>query len=92
MNDIDAMLARLRDAPVHSGLAMIDAAVFDELAARAEAPPPLGAKAFSAAAVMALAVGIAGAALPGAPASVNPISPFGAPSALAPSTLLETGE
>ncbi|QNA86651.1 hypothetical protein G4G27_23730 [Sphingomonas sp. So64.6b] len=92
MNDIDAMLARLRDAPAHPGLAMIDAAVFDELAARAAPPPPLGARAFSVAAVMALAVGIAGAALPGAPANVTPISPFGAPSALAPSTLLETGE
>ncbi|QNQ09675.1 hypothetical protein [Sphingomonas alpina] len=92
MNEIEAMLARLRDAPVHPGLAMIDAAVFDELAARAAAPPPLSARAFGVAAVMALAIGIAGAALPGRSARAAPISPFGAPSALAPSTLLGTGE
>ncbi|MGH6617841.1 hypothetical protein [Sphingomonas sp.] len=91
MNDIDAILARLRDAPVHPGLATIDAAVFDELAARAAAPP-LSARAFGVAAVMALAIGIAGAALPGTSARAAPISPLGAPSALAPSTLLGTAE
>lgn len=91
MTDIDAMLARLRETPVHPDLAALDAAVLDELAARAESPP-LSARAFSMAAVMALAVGIAGSALPGTAARTAPISPFGAPPALAPSTLLGTGE
>lgn len=87
MADIDAILARLKDSPVHPGLSAIDAQVFDALAARA-ADPPLGARTFSLAAVAALAIGIAGAALPGGAVRAAPISPLGAAPTLAPSTLL----
>lgn len=90
MTDIDAMLARLRESPVHPGLAAIEAAVFDELAARANAPATLGATGLSMAAVIALVIGVAGSTLPGTPVKAASISPFGAQSALAPSTLLGT--
>lgn len=88
MTDIDAMLAQLRDGPVHPGLASIDAAVMDSLARRAQATAALSGKAFGMAAAMALIVGIAGSALPGGAAGAAPISPLGAPPMLAPSTLL----
>ncbi len=88
MTDIDAMLAQLRDGPVHPGLSSIDDAVMDELAVRAQATPVLSGKAFGMAAAMALIVGIAGSALPGGEVRAAPISPLGAPPMLAPSTLL----
>ncbi|RJF93795.1 hypothetical protein [Sphingomonas cavernae] len=88
MTDIDAMLARLRESPVHPGLAVIDTAVFDELAARAGVPATPGARGLSMAAVVALFIGIAGSALPGTQVRAASISPLGAPPTLAPSTLL----
>lgn len=88
MTDIDTMLAQLRDGPIHPGLNAIDAAVMDELAERAQATPMLSGKAFGLAGAMALAVGIAGSALPGGEVKAAPISPLGAPPMLAPSTLL----
>ena len=87
MTDIDAMLARLRESPVHPGLAMIDASVLAELATCEKAPAPLGTRAFGMAAIMALAIGVAGSAFPGAPATAA-VLPVGVSSALAPSTLL----
>ncbi|MCJ8157233.1 hypothetical protein [Sphingomonas sp. LaA6.9] len=90
MTDIDAMLARLAQSPVHPELSTIDTAVFSELAARANAPATPGATGLGMAAAFALIIGVAGSAMPGAPARAAPISPFGAPSELAPSTLLGT--
>ncbi|MES2058049.1 MAG: hypothetical protein V4564_19075 [Pseudomonadota bacterium] len=92
MTDIDAMLARLRESPVHPGLETIDTAVMDALGARASAATRLNGTAFGVAAVMALVLGIVGSAYPASPARAASISPFGPPSALAPSTLLGADE
>jgi hypothetical protein len=87
MSNLDEMLARLRDAPVPPGLAMIDATVMEELA-RIQAAPPLSATTFGVAATLALMFGIAGSAIPATSVAATPISPFDARLALAPSTLL----
>lgn len=87
MNDLDDKLARLRDAPVPSRLAGIDAFVMEEVA-RLQAIKPLSAGAFGVAAVMALIFGIAGSTIPASSVAARPISPFDARLALAPSTLL----
>ncbi|SNS62119.1 hypothetical protein SAMN06295912_110109 [Sphingomonas laterariae] len=88
MTDIDAMLAQLARDPVHPGLATIDAAVLDEIAARAAAPATPGLAGVGLAALIALVIGVAGSALPGTPARAASISPLGTPAVLAPSTLL----
>ncbi len=87
MNDLDAVLARLAESPVHPDLVSIDDMVLGALAARA-GEPTLSRNAFSIAALAALFVGILGSALPGAPVRAAALSPLGAPG-LAPSTLLE---
>lgn len=87
MSDLDAMLARLRDAPIPPGLATIDAAVMKEVA-RLQAMPLLSTKTFGVVAAMAMAFGIAASAVPSGSAAASPISPFDARLALAPSTLL----
>ncbi|MDQ8757386.1 hypothetical protein RCO27_14240 [Sphingosinicella sp. LHD-64] len=91
MAEIDTLLARLRESPVHPGLDGLDAAVMAELAGR-RAGPQLGGGAFILAATLALAIGIVGSAVPGAPARAAPVAPFGTAPMLAPSTLLGTGE
>jgi len=92
MTDLDAAFARLRDMPVDPRLAKVDAAVLDGLA-RAAAAPPFSATVFGTAALaaLALALGFAGALVPGTPAGATP-APFGAPPALAPSSLLAGSE
>lgn len=92
MTDIDAALERLRELPVPPGLRAIDAAVFEGLEARAAARRSLSGRTFGIAALAALAIGMAGSLVPGAPVTAAPIAPFGAPPALAPSTLLGGGE
>jgi hypothetical protein len=92
MTDIDAALARLRDVPVHPGLASIDAAVLERVAMDAAGQHPLSVKAFGMAAIAALSLGIASSVIPGMPASAASIAPFGTPPALAPSSLLGSGE
>jgi hypothetical protein len=87
VTDVETLLARLRDAPLDSRLDGLDARVMAEIAGIPTAPS-LGATAFGLASVMALVVGIAGAAVPASPADATPISPFDANQALAPSTLL----
>lgn len=92
MNDVDAMLARLRESPVHTDLSNIEAGVFDQLAVMTAAPPPLSGAVFTLAGVMALVIGIAGSAFPNMPENTAPLLPFGEPPALAPSTLLGVGK
>jgi hypothetical protein len=92
MTDIDAALARLRDLPVHPGLGTLDAMVLEGLASRASAARPLSASVVGMAALMALSIGIAGSAIPGTPVQAATATPFGAPPALAPSTLLGTSQ
>ena len=87
MTDLDDTLNRLAAAPVHAGLAGIDDAVLAQLSARAAQIP---GSAIGLAAVAAVLAGIAGAGLPSARAEAA--VPFGQPSALAPSTLLASGE
>ena len=89
MNDIDDTLNRLAAAPVHYGLLAMEDAVLASLALRRSQIPT---SALGFAAVAALMVGVAGAALPSGRAEAAPFTPFGAPPALAPSTLLGNSE
>jgi hypothetical protein len=88
MSDIDTMLARLRDAPVPARLATIDIAVMEELA-RLQSVPRLNGTVFGVAAAVALVIGIAASPFSGNPRETDPVSPFDARLALAPSTLLD---
>lgn len=92
MTDIDATLAQLREMPVHPGLSSIDAAVLEQVAMRAAGSHPLSATVFGVAALAALTIGIASSVLPSTPASAASVAPFGTPPALAPSSLLGSGE
>lgn len=92
MTNIDAELARLREMPVHPRLASIDEAVLAGVAVHAVGSRPLSGTVFGIAALAALTIGIAGSALPGTPVRAASIAPFGAPPALAPSSLLGGGE
>lgn len=86
MDDLDDMLARLSGAPLDPRLAAMDQAVFAGLAERYT---PHATRSLGIAALAALAIGVVSTALPGTPASAAPsVTPFGAPPALAPSTLL----
>ena len=86
MANLDEMLTQLGNAPLDPRLAMIDEAVFAELAAHDTS----GAfRSLGLAALAALAIGFASSGLPGTPAAAVPsATPFGAPPALAPSSLL----
>lgn len=86
MRNLDEMLTQLGNAPLPSRLAMMDEAVFAGLAQydRSSVTRSLGI-----AAVVALAIGVVSTGLPGSPAVAAPsVTPFGAPPALAPSSLL----
>ena len=89
MNDIDDTLNRLAAAPVHFRLSAMEDAVLAGLALR-QSQIPTSALGF--AAVAALMVGVAGAALPSGRAEAASVTPFGAPPALAPSTLFGNSE
>lgn len=91
MTNIDEALARLRAMPVHPGLASIEAAVMADMARRGAAVPLSGAI-LGIAATAALLIGVAGSVIQPAPARAAGVAPFGAPAALAPSTLLGGGE
>jgi hypothetical protein len=87
MDDIDHMLARLAQAPGPLALDDLGAKVLDRLVARSASHSGLGVGAL--AVVASVAMGVAGAELPVASSSATvSLSPFGAGSPLAPSTLL----
>jgi len=89
MADIDDLLSRLGREPVHPGLAGIDAAVLDAMRLHGAQDDRLGARTLGLGGLAALCVGIAVTALPHRPAQASvSTAPFGAPSPLAPSTLL----
>jgi hypothetical protein len=90
MTELDQLLAKIRDLPPDPRLSSIDARVFDGLAVLA-ARPALPKAAFGMAFGIALSVGLVGAALPTPSAQASSLFPLGAPSALAPSTLLDGG-
>ncbi|MCI1270675.1 MAG: hypothetical protein LKM31_00405 [Sphingobium sp.] len=92
MTDIDRALARLRELPVHPGLGAIDGAVLEGLTSRALGSRPLSGSVFGLAALAALSIGIASSVIPGTPVRAASVTPFGAPSALVPSSLLGGSE
>ena len=87
-NDIDSALARFAGAEPHAGLAGLEDRVMSAIASR----PPSSGLAIGAslsAAAFALVLGIVSNAVPPAEArAASPLAPFGAPSPLAPSSLL----
>jgi hypothetical protein len=87
-NDIDSALARFAGAKPHAGLAGLEDRVMSAIASR----PPSSGLAMGAslsAAAFALVLGIVSNAVPPAEArAASPLAPFGAPSPLAPSSLL----
>jgi hypothetical protein len=89
MSDLDEMLARIGSAPLPSRLAMMDEAVFAGLAEHQRNSASNSLRSLGIAAIAALAIGIFSTGLPGSPAVAAPsVTPFGAPPALAPSSLL----
>jgi hypothetical protein len=88
MMNIDEALGRLAAAPVHGGLERLDEAVFARIHALNERDRRAPGRIVVAAAVGAVAMGIAGAGIPAGTASAAGLSPFGVAAPLAPSTLL----
>ena len=87
MDNLEAVLMRLAQAPVPAGLDMIEAGVFARIAARPAASASIRVGVMTIAA--ALVMGIVGARIPaGQTGLVSPLSPLAAVSPLAPSTLL----
>ena len=91
MTDLDAALATLAHAPLHPGLGSIDEAVLAGLGVHLRRGG-ISNGSLGVAACAALVIGIAGAALPGKPASAASLTPLGTPLVLAPSTLLASAE
>jgi hypothetical protein len=92
MTDMESALARLRALPVDARLATIDAAVLEGLNQQLAGDRSSG-RLFATAAAVALVTGIFGSSLPGDPATATVTAfPFGAPAALAPSTLLASAQ
>ena len=93
MNSLDQMLEDLGAAPIPSRLMSIDDAVLAELAKRQAGAASLSSGMLGLAVVAAVGMGLAGAVVPGTRVEAKPNqSPFGAPAALAPSTLLDSGQ
>lgn len=90
MNDLDALLAQMKNLPIDPRVRGIDDAVFAGIARRAGAQVSLRAVALVA--VVSLGVGVAGSIIPAEPVRAAAVFPLGAPAALAPSTLLANGE
>ena len=89
MNNLDEMLARIGGAPLPSRLAMMDEAVFAGLAEHQRSSASNSLRSLSIAAIAALAIGVFSTGLPGShEAAAQTGTPFGAPPALAPSSLL----
>lgn len=89
--DLDRLLSRLRDEPVHPGLAGLEEAVFRGIAAR----PPISAgsqlRLGAITAFGAVLLGIASNGLTRPAEASLTLSPFGPSNPLAPSTLLAGG-
>lgn len=90
MDDLDRALQRLQSLPVPLRLAALEVEVLTRIAAERDAASLTTAPVLGLAALLALAVGVAGAALPGTAAEAAPasLSAFGPGVTLAPSTLL----
>ena len=89
MSDLDEILAGIGGAPLPSRLATIDEAVFAGLAEHQRNSASNSLQSLGIAAIVALVIGVFSTGLPGSPAMASPsVTPFGAPPALAPSSLL----
>lgn len=89
MSNLDDMLTRIGSAPLPPRLAIMDEAVFSALAERQGFPAGGSLQSIGLAGIAALALGLFSTSFPGNPAVAAPsITPFGAPPALAPSSLL----
>ena len=93
MSHIDDMLVGLSEAPVPKRLLTIDDAVLSQLSDRQANAAPLSSSMIGFAIIAAMGMGLVSAVVPDTPAEAAPtLSPFGAPAALAPSTLLDSGD
>lgn len=93
MSHIDEMLDGLRTASLPTRLMTIDDAVLLQLSERRANAGPLSGGMIGFAIIAAMGMGLVSAVVPGTSAEAAPsLSPFGAPAALAPSTLLDSGE
>jgi hypothetical protein len=90
MNDLDTLLSRMKYLPVDPRVNGIDDAVLARLAQRAQAR--VSVRAMALVAVFSLGVGVVGSIFPAQPLRAGSAFPLGGPAALAPSTLLGTGE
>lgn len=88
MTDLDQLLARVRGAAPPAGLGDIDEAVMSHLAQIRATPTP-GFAAFSAAAALALVIGIGSSVVATTSVGATSLYPLGGVSPLAPSSLLD---
>ncbi len=88
MDDLDRALQQLRTLPVPTRLAALEGDVLMRIDAERSASALAAGPALSLAAVLALAIGIGAAVLPGGSAAAAQTSAFAAGASLAPSTLL----
>ncbi|WP_296743177.1 hypothetical protein [Mesorhizobium sp.] len=86
MDNLDAVLMRLAQAPAPASLDGIEARVLARISARPAVRVGMGVGAMTIAA--ALVMGVVGAGVPAKQASAASLSPLGPVSPLAPSTLL----
>lgn len=93
MSHIDDMLDGLRAQPLPTRLMTIDEAVLSQLSERQANAAPLSGGMIGFAIIAAMGMGLVSTVVPSTSAKAAPsLSPFGAPAALAPSTLLDSGE
>lgn len=92
MNHLDEILSNIQAEPLPGRLATIDTTVLSQLAERQANANPLSGRMVGFAVVAAMGMGLVSGVVPGTPtkAAATP-SPFGVTTALAPSTLLESG-
>ena len=92
MMDLDRALARIRELPADPRLDAIDSAVLSAIDMQRSAGLPSTGTLLGVAAGLALTIGLATSAIPGHDTPGSSLAPFGAPPALAPSTLLGSSE
>lgn len=92
MNQLDEILSNIQAQPLPSRLAAINDTVFAQLAERRANANPLSGRMVGFAIIAAMGMGLVSGFVPGAPVETAATpSPFGVTTALAPSTLLESG-
>ncbi|WP_411291049.1 hypothetical protein [Sphingorhabdus sp.] len=92
MDHLDEILINIQAEPLPRRLATIDKIVLSQLAERQGNANPLSGRMAGFAIVAAMGMGLVSGVVPGTPAKAAATpSPFGVTTALAPSTLLESG-